>query len=313
MPDPAGPSAVAWTAAASLRVDHATAEVLVAFRAAGVQALLLKGPSISRWLYRDGEVRPYRDSDLLVRPSDMTAAGRALAGIGYVPELDERAMPAWWRPHASAWLNAERRAFVDVHRTLQGVGVDDELAWALLSRGTETLIVAGVDAAVLSLPARTLYVALTAANDGPSGQAGADLEHALAQLPETTWRAAAVLAGELGATDWLFAGLSQLSEGEALSRRLGLDGRRSVEISLRNAGAPREALTVDRVARGRGPRERTEIVVFKLFPPPAYMRFWSRVARRGRGGLAVAYGYRLLWVAKKAIPALVAWRRARRR
>jgi len=310
--EPPGLSSGAWAAATTLLVDHSTATVLAAFRADGVQALLLKGPTIARWLYRDGEPRPYLDSDLLVRPADATRARRVLAGIDYSPQLDERRMPDWWRPHASTWIRGDRGATVDLHHRLQGVGVDAGHAWALLSEETETLDVAGTRAVALSVPARTLYVALTAANDGPSGMAMSDLERALEHVSEDTWRTAAALAVELGATDGLFAGLAQRSDGIALAARLGIRGRRSVEMGLRSVGAPREALTVDQLARANSPRERMGIVADKLFPPPTYLRYWSPLAGRGRLGLGLAYGYRLVWVAKKTVPALTAWRRARR-
>jgi hypothetical protein len=312
-PDPAGPTPAAWAAAATFVVDHATAEVLVAFRAAGVQAVLLKGPSIARLLYGRAEPRPYIDTDLLVRPSDVTAAGAVLDGMGYAPAFDEREMPAWWRQHASVWRSAGQGSIVDLHRTLQGVRVDPAGAWTLLSRETDTLQVAGVSAAVLSVPARLLYVALTAANDGPSGRARLDLERALQNGFEDAWREAATLAAELDATDSLYAGLSRRPEGRALAARLGLEGERSVEMGLRGVGAPREALTVDQFARARGPRERIEIMIGKLFPPATYMRSWSELARRGRLGLGLAYVHRVLWVAMKAFPAVAAWGRARRR
>jgi hypothetical protein len=293
-------------------VDHATADVLLAFRAAGVQALLLKGPSIARWLYRDGEPRPYLDTDLLVHPADASEAGRVLTRMGYATQLDERRMPDWWRPHASVWVNADRGTTVDLHYTLQGVGVDPQRGWALLSHGTETLAVAGATAAALSIPARTLYVALTAANDGPTGTAMTDLERALNQISEHTWTAAAALAVELGATAALYAGLSQRREGAQLAARLGVEDQRSVEMALRSVAAPREALTVDQLARARGQHERIGIIADKLFPPPTYLKHWSALARRGPLGLGLAYGYRLFWIARKILPALTAWRRAHR-
>ena len=44
-----------------LRIDAATAEVEERFELAGVHALLLKGPTIARWLYEDGAERSYLD------------------------------------------------------------------------------------------------------------------------------------------------------------------------------------------------------------------------------------------------------------
>jgi hypothetical protein len=55
----------------ALARDVATAEVVEALRAAGVRSIVLKGPSIARWLYADGQPRPYGDTDLLVSPADL--------------------------------------------------------------------------------------------------------------------------------------------------------------------------------------------------------------------------------------------------
>jgi hypothetical protein len=48
-----------------------------------------------------------------------------------------------------------------------------------------------------------------------------------------------------------------------------------------------------------------------LVPPAGYMRVWLPIARRNRAGLALAYLYRPLWLAKGLVPALLARRRAR--
>jgi hypothetical protein len=209
-------------------------------------------------------------------------------------------------------LNPGHGPVVDLHWSLQGVHVPPGRAWAVLSQHTETLEVAGVAATVLSVPARTLYLALTAAHDGPRGRVAADLERALEKVSDDTWRRAAELAVDLDATDWFVAGLLQRPEGEALAARLGLESSRSVETALRRVGAPREALTIDQIAQASGPWQSVEIVIRKLFPPVTYMRHWSGLASRGLLGLGLAYGYRVLWVIGKAGPALAAWWRARR-
>jgi hypothetical protein len=81
---------------------------------------------------------------------------------------------------------------------------------------------------------------------------------------------------------------------------------------LRAERAQAPALTFDRLARASGARERLAIVGHKLLPPPTFMRHWSPLARRGRAGLLLAYGQRLMWVAKTAPGAARAWRHARR-
>jgi Uncharacterised nucleotidyltransferase len=285
-----------------------TAQVLGEFDRAGVPSILLKGPSTARWLYRD-EPRMYEDCDLLVPPDATGVAERALRQLGFVPGLEERRMPAWWREHAVGWVDPQRAAAIDLHRTLTGVGVEDARLFEVLSADTETMIVGGFPAPVLSLPGRALHLALHAAQHG--GDRG-ELRRALVQAEEETWRDAARLSYELEATPAFAAGLRLVEQGEALADRIGLDFASPLDVSLRASGALAQALTIDRFAGASGTRQRIAIVRHKLFPPATFMRHWSPLARRGRAGLLFAYGSRLLWVVRVAPAAIRVWLRARR-
>ena len=64
-------------------LDAVAAQVLAAFRQAGVEALLLKGRALAILLYRAGEQRDYSDVDLLVAPHALDAAEATLRGLGY--------------------------------------------------------------------------------------------------------------------------------------------------------------------------------------------------------------------------------------
>src|SRR3954454_817802 len=74
--------------------DLATAEAVEALRGVGVRSIVLKGPSIARWLYDDGSPRPYGDSDLLVSPERLGPAASALESIEYSLVLDDRLAPS---------------------------------------------------------------------------------------------------------------------------------------------------------------------------------------------------------------------------
>ena len=106
-------------AAARMRIDSATAEVLRAFDAEGVSSILLKGASNRQWL-RDsaGADRWYADCDLLVRPEDQEAATHVLRSLGFVSDLDPTKMPAWWREHGLSWRRDQDHEIIDIHRTL---------------------------------------------------------------------------------------------------------------------------------------------------------------------------------------------------
>src|SRR4051794_29731344 len=108
------------TAIARFRVDTWAAEAVAALRVAGISALLLKGPAISRWLY-PGNVasRPYLDVDLLVSPADYAGAETVLASLGY-----EGQGPAFIEgdlPHARPFVRDSDGAMVDLHRVLHGM------------------------------------------------------------------------------------------------------------------------------------------------------------------------------------------------
>src|SRR3954449_2807270 len=118
--------------ASRLRVDAATAEVLQTFEAARVRAVLLKGPALAAW-YADEPTHSYLDCDLWIGPADFELAGDALMRLGFRPVADDRGFPTWWEEHASTWLRDQDGVIVDLHRRLQGVGVDDETAWQALS------------------------------------------------------------------------------------------------------------------------------------------------------------------------------------
>jgi len=297
-------------AAGRLRVDYAAAEAIRALDAAGVQSIVLKGPSVARWLYVPEDARLYVDCDLLVAPDKFEAAVGVLVRLGFEPELDETEMPTWWREHALTTFRKEDGVMIDLHRSLQGVHVPDEQLWATLSEATDTLTVGDFSARALTEPGRVMHVALHAAQHGGTQRDLDVLGRALDQLDEGTWRAAAELAAALDATAGLERGLRFLPAGARLADRLGLHGAPAIEVELRAEGAA-EALTVARFLATRGLLARLALLRHKLAPPPTFMRKWSPLARRGRLGLAIAYLWRPIWIVTRTPRALQAWSRAR--
>src|SRR6266571_2714839 len=69
--------------ARALLADATTCEVTTALRAARIRSILLKGPTIARWLYEQVSMRPYVDSDLMVADRDVCTAEEVLAGLGF--------------------------------------------------------------------------------------------------------------------------------------------------------------------------------------------------------------------------------------
>src|SRR3954454_18162868 len=87
-----GSSGRAAATAGNLRIDAATVEVLRAFEAVGLRAVLLKGPALAAW-YADDPTRSYLDCDLWVGPADVEPAGAVLTRLGFKRVADDRGLP----------------------------------------------------------------------------------------------------------------------------------------------------------------------------------------------------------------------------
>ena len=239
------------------QVDAATAEVLAAFEAAGVDALLLKGPALTALLYAAGEHRSYNDTDLLVAPGQVDAAEKVLAALGYanahsVTGVDDVGGVV----HAHPWIRTSSadESMVDLHRWLAGAERSPTAAWdALVARRT-WIDVGGGRAAVLDRPGQAMHLAMHAAQHGPAyeRQLG-ELALALERWPADVWDAAAELAGEIGATPAFAAGLRLLPRGAAEARRLGLASTAELDWKIRHR-ASATARNVSRAGARRGRR-----------------------------------------------------------
>jgi Uncharacterised nucleotidyltransferase len=306
-------STAAAIVAGNLRVDAASAEVLRAFEAAGVHSLLLKGPSLARWLYEPGEPRSYVDCDLLVRPADQRTAEVVLTTLGFRPTVEQNDMPDWWHEHAIGWLRPVDGAIIDLHRTLVGVGTSAERVWLSLSAQAETVVVGGFTARTPNIPARAFHLALHAAQHGVRWEnLVPELDRAIARTDASTWRAAAGIAADLDALPAFATGLRMAGSGRALADDLSLPEVRPVDVALRAATPPPVALGFEQLARADGWPRRVQIIARKVVPPTTFMRAWSPMAHRGRVGLLLAYAWRPIWLLRCAPAGFRAWRAARR-
>lgn len=301
-----GRSEALLVTARSLAVDAVTGEVVTALHADGVRPILLKGPVFADWLYDDGAVRSYMDSDLLVAPAAFGTAREALVRLGFKHSPGSESSD-----HAERWTRGSDGAEVDLHKTLFGVGVAPEEVWRNVVGGAEWRSFGGTTVQALPEDARALVVALHAAQHGPGHpKIAEDLRRALQRAGPDTWAAAADLAARLDAQHTFATGLRLLPEGVSLASRLDLIGPDVIELGL--GSRPTVALGIDRVARRSGLWRKLALIGRELFPSRAYLRWWSPLARRGRAGLALAYLWRPLWLLWHVGPSFVAWRRSRR-
>lgn len=305
----ASPSWAVLVAMWTLHVDHVVGEVVRALRTAGIDPILLKGASTARWLYADGTPRTYGDVDLLIQACEWQRAVGVLEGLGFHDRQGDMQHPGMASPASWAWTR-EEGADVDLHSTLEDVGVPAEALWRELSRDAVTMDVGGEDVRILSEPARALHIALHALHHGvQADRTLEDLRRAIATVPEATWHRAAELAQRLDAAAGLASGLRLLPEGEDLAGRIGVGSARSVRTSLKSIDVPL-AQGFGELAAAPGARAKLEFIGRELVPTAEFMRWWSPLARRGRPGLVLAYPWRLLYLAARAPAGLRAWRRA---
>ena len=299
-------------AAFRFSVDRVTAEAGRALAAASLPFILLKGPAIASWLYSPERPRFYVDTDLLVRGGDWDAAATVLGSLGFEDDLGPLAHPRMESGAGHPWVRPADGAAVDLHRTLFGVGAEPEALWAAFSAGAGRMRVGGVDVAVPGPPARLLHIALHAVQHGGESQPQPmmDLELAVGAAPAQTWGEARARAARLDAGGTFAAGLRLLPAGRELAEAIGAEREDSATALLRVDGVPL-AEGFREISEAAGLRMKLGLAIRELFPTPAFMRWWTPLAGRGRPGLAAAYAWRALWLAYRAIPGYLAWRRAR--
>jgi hypothetical protein len=302
--------------ARSLRNIHvleaAGAEVARALQIAGIPSLLLKGGSLSRWLYGPGDVRPSVDVDLLVRSTDVSLAENVLTEQGFERQSFEVQGDRPWVSHQ--WIRPRDGLAVDLHRSLIGVGVDPAILWEALVDESEDLEVAGRTLRALRPQAKAFHVALHAAEHGTGGsKALEDLRRALERVPIGVWAEAADLARRLDAVPAFAGGLRLLPAGERLASHLRLPPTiEPIEVSLRLRGAPPHSIGLAWLLTRHGAAAKAALIARKLVPPREFIEGWSPRARRGTFPLIAAYLRRPFWLARHSFPAWRAWRRAKK-
>jgi hypothetical protein len=298
------------TAATRLGLDGSAVVLVDSLAERGVDAIVVKGPALAHWLYPDGN-RWYVDIDLYVPPGAFGVAQEVLAAAGFTRHEYYVDRPDDWTFHDEAWIGP--RAQVDLHRTLAGVSADPADAWRVLSARTATMTLLGRQVTILDEPATALHVALHAAVHGVGvRQPLADLGRALDRWDDAVWREAGALAAELRSSEAFAAGLRLSSAGVALAERLDLPRTVPLDIALAATTPPRGTRSLQRLASEPGVWAKTRIVARWIVPSPSHVRASSERARRGMGGLVVAYGLRLVSVARLLGPALAARRKVAR-
>jgi Uncharacterised nucleotidyltransferase len=296
----------------NLTIDAMSGKIVTGLHEAGVPSLLLKGPVIARRLYRDGEIRPYADCDLLVRRSDLALAETTVAGLGMRRHKAEERLTPEWEHHNNSWRLDERHFDLELHWTLIHIGADPETLWEVCNRDSNAMRVGGVEVSTPADPQLALILSLHAAQHGVRWtRPQEDLRRAVEVLPPEVWRAAAQCAVELDATRAFAAGLRLISSGAAVAKTLALPDEPSFEVLLTTGRAGEGADQVDRVLRAPGPIAKARVVLRAAFPSPVRMRS-KHPAADGQVGLALAYAMHPIRVVRSIVLGLRHWQRARR-
>lgn len=299
----------------TLAVDRVTVEVIPALAAAGIPSILLKGPSIARWLYPSGG-RPYGDTDLLVPADQFRRAGEVLGGIGFSEALEGwNQVELGLHPVESPFVRRSSGrgmagGIVDLHHNLPELPTADRLLWEVLSANSETMALGATEVRVLVRPALALHIVLHALQHGFGWHTGEDLRRAVDELPFDGWTMTAGLAAQLGVGDLLAAGLRSHSSGAALADCLGLPTAARIN-PYRFNGTPRGAQSLNILREAGSVRTMVRVVRWKVLPSRTKIRYVF--GRRYATGPALAWGYARWWwgLARASVPA--AWFMARDR
>jgi hypothetical protein len=264
-------------------------EVAYVLRAKGIRVLHIKGPTVTLWLYGEGE-RAWGDVDVLVHPGDLAAGLGALRAIGYVDRhpgigagvTEDHAVTLVHRRRGSA------TAEIDVHSRFEGIGLEPAAAFEVLWARREPEQLAHTPVWFPDLATRALLLCLNAARDLNS-RTGRDLERVVAVADDDDWATTIRLGRRLDALPAMKAGLVILPRGRAVVARTELASLAiTTEWSLRLAHAPRTALRLNRLLSTPW-RAWPTVVARWLLPPPAVIRMRDPRARAGRKALAVGY------------------------
>jgi hypothetical protein len=271
-------------------MDTGLSQVVAGLDEAGVACVLLKGPAIAGWLYGAGETRRYNDLDLLVAVDQLEAAGRVLECLGFAPGLEPEPLLLVNRHH-EVWERRGDGVVVELHWTLVGIGAPAAEAWRTLCHQTDRILVGEAELPVLSVVARTLHLALHAAQHQGIGKPVEDLKRGIARIEFGVWEGARDLAFRLDAVSAFAAGLRACPEGSALAARLGLPAA-SVYWRLRASSAPVGAGRLWYVRHAPGWRSRWRLVVWFLpqtrggAAPAGWMGTVGDIVRAARAGCA---------------------------
>jgi hypothetical protein len=102
----------------TLRLTAEMFRLFDCFAAAGLEALVIKGPALSARCYGDPAVRHYGDLDLIAREKDILRFTELMIGLGYEPSVPLDAIHAKKAPGEYAFRHQSTKLLVEFHTEL---------------------------------------------------------------------------------------------------------------------------------------------------------------------------------------------------
>lgn len=262
---------------------------------AGVPAILLKGPSIARWLYPSGG-RTYLDTDLLVPAREISRAEAVLRSLGFT-ELLEGFHPFELDAEPVVGTAFSRRpelglgpgGTVDLHRNLPMLRAPDELLWEALSTETETFPIGDVEIRVLGRTALALHVVTHAVQHRFQLHTDEDLRRAITVMSVDDWRPVADLAARLGVAEILGLGLRHHPAGAVVADSLALPCLSPADPRFWTLSAPRGSASLTEFWPALTLRAKVQRIRWTLLPSPAKIRYVSCLPDAHGHTLLLAY------------------------
>jgi hypothetical protein len=258
---------------------------------AGIPAILLKGPSIARWLYPAGG-RTYVDTDLLVPAREFSRAETVLRSLGFTDEVE--GLHPFEQGVESAFVRRAEMGrgpggTVDLHRNLPMLPTPDGLLWEAFSAETETVPVGGVEVRVLGRTALALHVVVHAVQHGFQFHTDEDLRRAIMMMSAADWRPVADLAARLGIAGILGFGLRHHAAGAAIADSLTLPCLSPADPWAWMLSAPRGSASLTELRSAPTLRAKLQRIRWTLLPSPAWIRHVSRLPDAHGHALLLAY------------------------
>ncbi len=178
------------------------------FREAGLETMLVKGPSVAVRAYANGSARAYGDLDLLVRHRDIQRATELMTAAGYRPDISLDAIRADKIPGQYLFVHARSALIVEFHTERTMRYFPRRLPIERFFDARAEVMIDGRAVPTLSLEDELVLICIHGSKHVWDRLAMiADVAAYVARQPQLDWKKVFQSAEEIGATRMLHLGL----------------------------------------------------------------------------------------------------------